>query len=359
LKIPRFGLNRFDSRSVDAFAADVRRAEMLGWDAALQPDSQLRRRDTYVLLAAAARATERITLGPLLANPVTRHPTVTASSIATIDELAPGRTLLGWGVGDTAVRLAGLKPARVKELEAATRLVRALLDGDPVDVGAERPARLPHHRPLPIWIAAGGPRTLRMAGGVADGVFIRVGTHEANIRTAVEAIRAGAADAGRDPAAVRLGAVFHTVLVDDPARALTMAKSMAAGYYEYSPALFGPPRLAWAGPDLEMLKRRHKVWPDFHHALDLEASGRVVDFLPESAADAFSLRGGPDDVADRLIDVLRAAPAEFDYVVLHPIPNPPSPDDPERGYTARMAREVLPRVRRALTLPLPTGERAG
>jgi len=85
--LPRFGLNRFDSRSVDAFAADVRRAEQLGWDAALQPDSQLRRRDTYVLLAAAARVTERIALGPLLANPVNRHPTVTASSIATVDEL--------------------------------------------------------------------------------------------------------------------------------------------------------------------------------------------------------------------------------------------------------------------------------
>jgi len=348
LRIPRFGLNRFDSRTVDAFAADVRRAEMLGWDAALEPDSQLRRRDTYVLLAAAARATERITLGPLLANPVNRHPTVTASSIATIDELAPGRTLLGWGVGDTAVRLAGLKPARVKELEAATRLMRALLDGESIDVGAERPARLPHHRPVPIWIAAGGPRTLRMAGGVADGVFIRVGTHEANIATAVEAIRVGAAAVGRDPATVRLGAVFHTVLVDDPDRALTMAKSMAAGYYEYSPALFVPPRLAWTGADPETLKREHKVWPDFHHAPDLEASGRVVDFLPEGAADSFSLRGGPVEVADRLIEVLRKAPAEFDYVVLHPIPDPPSPDDPERGYTARMAREVLPRVRQAL-----------
>ena len=85
MKVPRFGLNRFDSRSVEAFAADVRRAETLGWDAALEPDSQLRRRDTYVLLAAAARATERITLGTLLANPVNRHPTVPASSIATID----------------------------------------------------------------------------------------------------------------------------------------------------------------------------------------------------------------------------------------------------------------------------------
>ena len=345
---PRFGLNRFDFRSVDAFAADVRRAETLGWDAAFLPDSQLRRRDTYVLLAAAARATERITLGPLLANPVTRHPTVTASSIATIDELAPGRTLLGWGVGDTAVRLAGLRPARVSELEASTRLMRALLDGKEVEVGAARPTRLPHHRPVPIWIAAGGPRTLLMAGGVADGVFIRVGTHATNIARAVEAIRAGAAEAGRDPSTVGVGGVFHTVFVDDPGRALTIGKSMAAGYYEYSPMLFEPPRLDWPGPDPETLKHHHKVWPDFHHAPDLEASGRVVDFLPEAAADAFCLRGGPAEIVRQLLDVLRSAPVVFDYIVLHPVPNPIMPDDPQRGYMARVAREVLPRVRAAL-----------
>jgi 5,10-methylenetetrahydromethanopterin reductase len=346
--MPRFGLNRFDAGSVDAFAAHVRRAEELGWDAAFQPDSQLRRRDTYVLLAAAARATERIVLGPLLANPVTRHPTVTASSIATIDELAPGRVLLGWGVGDTAVRLAGLRPARMKELEASTRLVRALLDGAAVDVGAARPARLPHHRPVPIWIAAGGPRTLRMAGGVADGVFIRVGTHPANIEASVTAVRQGAAEAGRDPAQVRFGAVFHTVLVDDPARALAMARSLAAGYYEYSPALFGPPGLAWTGPDPETLKHRHQVWPDFHHAPDLEASGRAVDFLPEEAAVAFCLRGGPLEVAEQLVRTLRSAPVALDHIVLQPIPDPAMPDDPEHGYLTRMARDVLPRVRRAL-----------
>ncbi|HXH81368.1 MAG TPA: LLM class flavin-dependent oxidoreductase [Candidatus Tectomicrobia bacterium] len=348
MTIPRFGLNRFDARSVALFAADVRRAEALGWDAAFQPDSQLRRRDTYVLLAAAAQATERIVLGPLLANPVTRHPTVTASSIATIDELAPGRTLLGWGVGDTAVRLAGLRPARVKELEASTRLLRALLAGEAVEVGAPRPARLPHHRPVPVWIAAGGPRTLRMAGGVADGVFVRVGVHPANLATAIEAIRTGAREARRDPSTVRLGAVFHTVLVDDPTRALAMARSLAAGYYEYSPALFGPPGLRWTGPDPEALKRERAVWPDFHHAPDLEASGRVVDFLPPAAGDAFCLRGGPSEIVRQLVGTLQAASAAFDHVVLHPIPDPRFPDDPERGFMARMAREVLPRVRDAL-----------
>ena len=348
MTVPRFGLNRFDSRSIADLAADVRRAETLGWDAAWIPDSQLRRRDTYVMLAAAAQVTERITLGPLLANPMNRHPTVTASSIATIDELAPGRTVLGWGVGDTAVRLAGLRPARIAELESSTRLMRALLDGREVDVGAARPARLPHHRPVPIWIAAGGPKTLRMAGGIADGVFIRVGTHPANIARSVQMIYEGAAAAGRDPSTVGLGAIFHTVFVDDAKRALLMGKSMAAGYYEYSPALFDPPDLRWPGPDPEKLKREGKVWPDFHHAADLESSGRVVDFLPEAAADAFSLHGGASEIIAQLVALLRSAPASFDHVVLHPIPDPVRPEDHEHGYKARVAGEILPGLRAEL-----------
>ena len=90
------------------------------------------------------------------------------------------------------------------------------------------------------------------------------------------------------------------------------------------------------------------MWPDFHHADDLEMSGRVVDFLPVAAADAFNLRGGSEHVAEQLVRVLRRAPCEFDHVVLHPIPNPRFPGDPEQDYTARVARDALPRVRRAL-----------
>jgi len=181
-----------------------------------------------------------------------------------------------------------------------------------------------------------------------------VGTHPANVARAVAAIRAGAAEAGRDPSTVGVGAVFHTVLVDDAGRALTIGKSMAAGYYEYSPTLFEAPRLDWAGPDPEALKHGHQVWPDFHHAPDLDASGRVVDFLPRAAADAFCLRGGPADVVEQLLAVVRASPVAFDYIVLHPVPNPTMPDDAERGYMARVAREVLPRVRSALGGPHDT-----
>lgn len=89
----KFGLNRFNSGSLEAFAEDVRLAEELGWDHAFTPDSQLALRDPYVMLAYAAHQTSRVGLGTLLTNPVTRHPTVTASAFATLDELSGGRAI--------------------------------------------------------------------------------------------------------------------------------------------------------------------------------------------------------------------------------------------------------------------------
>jgi hypothetical protein len=104
------------------------------------------------------------------------------------------------------------------------------------------------------------------------------------------------------------------------------------------------------GADPHKLKEERHIWPDFHHAPDLEATGRLVEFLPEAAADAFCLRGDPGQVAAQLLRVLDSAPAPFEYVVLQPIPNPIPPDDPERGYMARAARELLPAVREALVV---------
>ena len=213
-------------------------------------------------------------------------------------------------------------------------------------MGARDPARLPHARPVPVWIAAGGPRMLRAAGRVADGVFVRVGAAPANLEAAFAAVRGGALEAGRDPAAVRLGAVFHTVLVEDPERALRIGKSMAAGYYEYSPALFEASGLSWDGPPVEELQR--EVSPDFHHARDLEGAGRLVDFLPEAAADAFCLRGGAAAVAEQLLALLRLEPG-LEIVVLHPVPDPPAPEPgAPPDFMQRVASEVLPHVRAAL-----------
>lgn len=339
--IPAFGLNRFNYTSPQAFAADARRAEALGWDYAFIPSSPLRRQDPYVNLAFAAVQTERIGLGPLIETPRMRHPAVMASSIATVEALAPGRTLLAYGVGDTAVRLMGKRPARVAELEAATVLTRRLLAGEDVEVGAARPASLQHALPVPVWIAAGGPRTLRMAGRVADGVFIRVGRHEANLRHAIEAVRAGAAEAGRHPDEVKIAIILHTILTDDLDYASLLSRSMAAGYYEYSPMLFDPPHFTWDGPDVEELKKQ--VWPDFHHADDLEASGRLVAFLSDDIANAFALAGTPDMIAKQLCEVLNLG-FPIEMVIPHPVPTPP-PGGPRPDYIERFATEVIPQLK--------------
>lgn len=162
------------------------------------------------MLAHAVASTHTIRLGILIENPVMRHPAVIAGSIATVDRLDPGRTLLGMGVGDTAVRLMGRSPATVATLEAAILTIKGLNASERISVAAPRPAALRHASPVPVWVATQGPKTLRMAGRVADGVFIRVGVHETNLRLAVEAVHAGAIEAGRDPGDVRIGCVFHT-----------------------------------------------------------------------------------------------------------------------------------------------------
>ena len=337
----QFGLNRLDMTSPAAFAKDARRLESLGWDYGFIPSSPLLARDPYVMLAAALQATERIRLGPLIENPVMRQPAVIAGSIATVDELAPGRAWLGMGVGDTAVRLMGKRPATVAELADSVRVIRKLLAGERVEVGAARPASLRHAAHVPVWIAAGGPRTLRMAGAVADGVFIRAGVHRANLAHAVGLVRQGAEEAGRDPAGVSIGCVFHTVLVasgrgtESAGRIARIGRAIAAGYYEYSPMLFDTCGVEWNGPPAEELKRR--VWPDFHHARDLEAAGDVVGFLGDDAVDAFALHGDANEIIAKL-QAIDAYDLGIDLVVPHPMPTEPTGAG---DYTERFARDVL------------------
>ena len=117
---------------------------------------------------------------------------------------------------------------------------------------------------------------------------------------------------------------------------------MAAGYYEYSPMLFDPPHFSWDGPPVEELKQH--VWPDFHHATDLEAAGRLVSFLSDETADAFALYGPPDMIARQLREVFNLG-FPIEMVIPHPVPTPP-PGGPRPDYMERFATEVIPLLRK-------------
>lgn len=312
----KFAINRLDMQSPVEFAASAVKAERLGWHIGLLPTNPLAGQDPYICLAMAAQATTKLELGTLLDNPVVRHPSVLAGSIATVAGFAPGRIQCGLGTGDTAVRFNGLKPATVDAMTEAVIHVRKLLAGELIEVGAARPARLRHHTSVPVWVAAQGPRTLKMAGAHADGVYLRVGTHPENIKHSWDLVCQGAKEAGRDIGEVGLALIFHTAYSEDPAEARLIANAMAAGYYEYSPILFERVGFNWNGPDVEKL--RQQAWPDFHHHRDPVKAGELVDFLPDEAADSFALHGTWDQIETQLKQVL-ALELPVSIILPHPV----------------------------------------
>jgi len=194
----------------------IQEAEELGYDRAWVPDSQMIWSDCYATLALAAANTKRIHLGTGVAITGTRAAPVTAHSIASINQLAPGRAFLGIGTGHTAMRVMGMDPMGIKPFREYLRVVRALLDGEEVEYtqdGVTRPIRFLHldygfinlRDPIPIYVAANGPLALRTVGHYGDGLMSVNNDEPQMLATQMELIKAGAEKAGRT-----LPRDFHT-----------------------------------------------------------------------------------------------------------------------------------------------------
>jgi alkanesulfonate monooxygenase SsuD/methylene tetrahydromethanopterin reductase-like flavin-dependent oxidoreductase (luciferase family) len=166
-----------------------------------------------------AAATERILLATTVANPVTRHVAVAAAGMASLQAASGGRARYGVGTGDSAVATLGLPWAGLAGLERHAQAFRGLVRGEEVEVDGH-PVRLQWDvEPVPLWLAAGGPRTLRLAGAVADGVICGNGISEEVVRDNVRLVAEGARAAGRDPAEVEIWSMAKIVVADDEAEA--------------------------------------------------------------------------------------------------------------------------------------------
>ena len=191
---------------IDAWR-DAAAAEAAGFTHAWFFDSQLIYSDVYATMALAAERTSRIKLGTLVAIPSNRIPAVTASAIATINYLAPGRVILGLGTGYTGRNTMGLPAVPAAEFREYTQQVQGLLAGEEVLIREgerERWIRLLHpdrggfiniEDPIPVYLAANGPKALAATGELADGWV--TGALTPDIATGFDAIRTAAAAAGR------------------------------------------------------------------------------------------------------------------------------------------------------------------
>ena len=170
-----FGVAMGRDETIDAIAGQERVAEESGFNHMTFLDSQNLSRDIYAMMTISALNTSRIQIGQFVTNPYTRHPSVTANATATVNELSGGRAFLGIGTGFSAVRTMGMGKRTFREFRESIDFFRKYTAGEEAEFKGAKMHSEWVRQPLPIYIAADGPRTLELAGELADGVIFMGG----------------------------------------------------------------------------------------------------------------------------------------------------------------------------------------
>lgn len=258
----------------------VQECERAGFNAVGIVDSQLLTRDVFVALGSLAQATTKIGLYPAVTNPVTRHSSVLAGTIATVAEMAPGRVDIILGSGYSAVKTIGLRAARRAEMRQAVLEMKALLRGEGVRFGPTQ-SRLGFVKGQPprVYIAATDPQLIEVAGEVADGVMVQIGFHPAIIRKAMEHVEAGARRAGRSVKDLDIIVCVRIDVCDDIEEGIESTRPVCANW------VIEKRRGRWlkeAGidiPNSEIPPEVYQVYPDLMHPEDPAFARKATSFL--------------------------------------------------------------------------------
>jgi len=340
----RTGLLLLPSRPVPEMAALVARAEALGYDDVWLADERFFR-EVYATLTVFAQSTRRVRLGPCVTDPYSRHPALTAMAIATLDEIAGGRAVLGFGAGVSGLAELGIDSSRsATAIREGIDLVRRLLAGETVTVKGEQisfhDGRLdwaPARAGIPIYVASQRAAGCRVAGRLADGAIMQGALAEPLVRFLRDTVHGAAREAGRDPARIELVARLNACIHDDREAARdvmrpTLVRSLASQRRDFftfvTAGLTVPGRLA---EKLRGLTYTHDVAP-------LRA---LAPQIPDEFVDACTLTGPPSVVAS---EVVRLARSGISQVMIYPLAVEGGPET----TVERFQREVMPLVRREL-----------
>ena len=312
-----------------------------GIDGLALVDSPLNDRDIYLSSAAAATCTSTLRLMTAVTNPVSRHPSVTASALLQVAELAPDRFTLGIATGDSALWSIGLSPARVSTLRDYILVLKGLLRGEEVTWrGHTFRGNWQQWTPpveVPIIVAGSGPRVIEMAAQVADGLILSVGYAPEDIERALERIHAACAAVGRDPDRLEIWWYTELTFADSARTAMDntlgwFAQWVALGDMnakgvpaEHQPALGELHHLA-QDPGSYMSSQRGRVLVERAKALG------VHDWLMAHSA---RLGGTAADIAARMVELERLGVHNW---LLFPDGNQQSTGD----LVERVGNELLP-----------------
>jgi len=332
------GVGLLPALPVRELADAAAEAEARGYSCVWVPDERFFR-DVMVTLAAVARSTRRVRLGPCVTDPFVRHPAVTAAALATLQEAAHGRLVVGLGAGISGFGALGITSRRpAAAIRAAVRLIRALCAGETVAMDAPvhfhgrmdfGPVPVP-----PIYVAGRGPRILEVAGEVADGVMLGGFASPAGVDRAMSHVDTGLARAGRSRRDLAVAAWTHTVIGVDARRVWRRARLVVFG----------------------MLLSSREVLPTFGISLpaELEAAmapvrygdhwtlpDEVLALVPDEVVQAFTVSGTPPECLAKLRGLAAAGVTHF-ALRLWPVDDA-SPLAPMRIFADEVLGHLVPR----------------
>ena len=297
----RIGLGLAARGEVDEVVAWSAAARASGLDSVWIHDSYFERDAVSFVSAIASElgADERddgfrIALGAV--NPNTRHPVVLAMTGSALDEMAPGRIVMGLGTGlPLRLKQMGIPYAPDTAIEGVSRAmdqIRALWAGERLPSATEglppiQPMFAPPHR-IPLVIAAYRKEFVQLAAEKADGYLARPAESIASLSGITRRLRAAVEAAGRDPGEMEVAGYLLSLVDESRREALNRAKREP--FVIYMMSVLGDVSLARAGFERELRDRIAAAWraEEFHTAAGL---------IPDEMLDAFMLCGTAEEVA--------------------------------------------------------------
>lgn len=314
------------------------RAEAKGFTHGWTFDSVVLWQEPFVIHSRVLERTERLVLGPMVTNPSTRAWEVTASLFATLNDMYGNRTVCGIGRGDSAMRVAGRRPATLDRLSRAMTAIKDLAEGREADVDGA-PLRIPwvSEGSLPMWMGAYGPKALDLVGRQADGFILQLADPYLT-EWMVKTVRAAAADAGRDPDEVKVCVAAPAYVTDGSVEQRAHAREQCR-WFGGMVGNHVADLVSRYGERSDMVPQELTDYVKAREGYDYSHHGRVdnpdTEFVPDTIVDRFCLIGTVDEHLEKL-DRLRAAGVDqFAVYAMH--------DDVD-GVIDTYGREVVPAV---------------
>ncbi|MFF8392891.1 TIGR03842 family LLM class F420-dependent oxidoreductase [Streptomyces sp. NPDC016172] len=288
----------------------MKRAERNGFTYGWTFDSTVLWQEPFVIYSQILANTTTLKVGPMVTNPGTRTWEVTASTFATLNDMFGNRTVCGIGRGDSAMRVAGRKPNTLARISEAMKVIRDLGSGREADLGGTvvRFPWIKEGAELPVWMAAYGPKALKMAGEEADGFILQLADLYLT-EYMVKAVKDAAVAAGRDPAEVTICVAAPAyVTEDDSPEALAHAREqcrwfggMVGNHVADLVSKYGE-HSSQVPDDLTEYIKAREGYDYSHHG---RSGNPDAQFVPDEIVDRFCLIGPVEKHIEKL-EALRA-----------------------------------------------------